>query len=85
MRKIVWITGAGKGIGRALALKMAREGWTVAASARTEADIRSLVLESEDYRIHAFPLLGNRIRVFPTLGDRIYASPPFSRGVPHGQ
>lgn len=56
MRKIVWITGAGKGIGRALALKMAREGWTVAASARTEADLRSLVLESEDYRIHAFPL-----------------------------
>lgn len=56
MRKIIWITGAGKGIGRALALKMAKEGWTVAASARTEEDLTSLILESDTYRIHAFPL-----------------------------
>lgn len=38
----LWITGAGKGIGRAVALAYARRGWTVAASARTSADLESL-------------------------------------------
>ncbi len=32
--KNIWITGASSGIGRALALKFANEGWHVAASAR---------------------------------------------------
>lgn len=39
---VVWITGAGKGIGRALALRYAEEGRTVAASARTDADLTQL-------------------------------------------
>ncbi len=56
MTKTVWITGAGKGIGRSLALKMASEGWTVAASARTVADLETLVSESGCDRVHAFPL-----------------------------
>jgi short-subunit dehydrogenase len=56
MNKTVWITGAGKGIGRALALKMASEGWTVAASARTVVDLESLISESGCDRVHAFPL-----------------------------
>lgn len=58
--KTVWITGAGKGIGRALALKMATDGWTVAASARTSADLDSLVQEvaasNKTGTIHAYPL-----------------------------
>jgi short-subunit dehydrogenase len=56
MNKTVWITGAGKGIGRALALKMASEGWTVAASARTISDLNALVAEGGSDRIHVFPL-----------------------------
>jgi len=56
MSKTVWITGAGKGIGRALALKMASEGWTVAASARTVEDLETLIKESDSERIHSFPL-----------------------------
>lgn len=56
MNKTVWITGAGKGIGRALALKMASEGWTVAASARTVADLEALATESGSNHIYAFPL-----------------------------
>jgi len=32
--KNIWITGASSGIGRSLALKFAKEGWQVAASAR---------------------------------------------------
>lgn len=44
-RQVAWITGAGKGIGRALALRLAREGWTVAVSARTRTDLDSLARE----------------------------------------
>lgn len=54
----VWITGAGKGIGRAVALKMAAAGAIVAASARTPADLRSLEEEAKGLagRICAYPL-----------------------------
>ncbi|WP_421723117.1 SDR family NAD(P)-dependent oxidoreductase [Bauldia sp.] len=43
----VWLTGAGKGIGRALAIAMVEAGWTVAASARTADDLDSLAAEAE--------------------------------------
>lgn len=52
----VWITGAGKGIGRALAKRMADAGWTVAASARTEKDLISLEQICPGGRLHPFPL-----------------------------
>lgn len=42
--KRAWITGAGKGIGRDLALELARRGWWVAASARTAEDLRQIEL-----------------------------------------
>lgn len=56
--KAIWITGAGKGIGRALALALAREGHRVAVSARTRDDLESLVLEAETApgRVVAFPM-----------------------------
>ena len=34
--KTIWITGASTGIGKALAIKFAQNGWNVAASARRE-------------------------------------------------
>lgn len=43
---ILWITGAGKGIGRAVAWEYAARGWTVAVSARTQADLDALVQEA---------------------------------------
>ena len=50
--KNIWITGASSGIGRALALKFAKEGWQVAASARRrnllEEISRSNVSQLED-------------------------------------
>lgn len=42
MRKIAWVTGASSGIGRALSLKLADEGWLVAASARGEDALKEL-------------------------------------------
>jgi NAD(P)-dependent dehydrogenase (short-subunit alcohol dehydrogenase family) len=47
MRGPIWITGAGRGIGRALALRLAREGLTVIASARTGEDLDALVRDAE--------------------------------------
>ncbi len=42
---VVWITGASRGIGRATALKFARDGAVVALSARSRADLDSLEKE----------------------------------------
>jgi len=55
---IVWCTGAGKGIGRAVARRYAEAGHIVAASARTAADLASLAAEAAAApgRIVAFPL-----------------------------
>ena len=52
--KSIWITGASSGIGKALALKFAREGWQVAASARRE-DLLNKIAESNE-NISSFPL-----------------------------
>lgn len=54
--KTAWITGAGKGIGRAVARRLAQDGWTVAASARTEDDLASLASEFPPGRVHPYPL-----------------------------
>ena len=53
-KKIIWITGASSGIGRALAIKFANEGWTVAASARRELLLKELSIKNSN--IHAYPL-----------------------------
>lgn len=42
-----WITGASSGIGRALALKLAENGWTVAATARSEDALQDLAAQSD--------------------------------------
>jgi NAD(P)-dependent dehydrogenase (short-subunit alcohol dehydrogenase family) len=55
-KRIAWITGAGKGIGRALALRLARQGWTIAASARTTEDLEDLAAEAPPGSIHVYRL-----------------------------
>ena len=40
--KKIWITGASSGIGKALAIKFANNGWQVAASARRENLLQDL-------------------------------------------
>tara|TARA_Y100001970_G_C14230957_1_gene858595 strand:- start:2546 stop:3298 length:753 start_codon:yes stop_codon:yes gene_type:complete len=52
--KKIWITGASSGIGKALALKFAKEGWMVAISARRENLLNEISESNEN--IHSFPL-----------------------------
>ena len=54
MIKKIWITGASSGIGKALAIKFANEGWQVAASARREKLLKGL--NEQNSNIHSFPL-----------------------------
>ena len=54
MSKNVWITGASSGIGKALAIKFANEGWQVAASARRKNLLEDLSTQNQN--IHSFPL-----------------------------
>lgn len=52
----VWITGASSGIGRALALEMAGDGWQVIASARRAEALEELAGASSEGRITALPV-----------------------------
>ncbi len=53
---LVWITGASKGIGRALALRFARAGSTVIASARSADALVDLAREAESLLGQIVPL-----------------------------
>jgi len=53
-KKTIWITGASTGIGKALAIKFANNGWNVAASARREKLLKDL--NDTNKNIHPYPL-----------------------------
>src|SRR5829696_8039705 len=53
-RRVALITGGVRGIGRAIALKLAEEGWTIAACYRnSEADAQSLAEELRQKNVRA--------------------------------
>ena len=53
-KKTIWITGGSTGIGKALAIKFANEGWNVAISARRENLLNEISDKNEN--IYGFPL-----------------------------
>ena len=53
-QKKVWITGASSGIGKALAIKFANQGWEIAASARRKNLLKEL--NHIHHNIHPFPV-----------------------------
>ena len=70
---VAWVTGAGTGIGRALAKRLAEDGWTVAVSARTARDLDSLAAEVPG-RITAFQLDVTDAKATEDTGRAIAAS-----------
>ena len=54
MKKVIWITGGGTGIGKAVAIKFAYQGWKVAISGRRENILKDV--EHNNQNIKAFPL-----------------------------
>ena len=54
IKKTIWITGGSTGIGKALAIKFANEGWNVAISARRENLLEEISNVNEN--ISSFPL-----------------------------
>ena len=53
-KKTIWITGGSTGIGKALAVKFANQGWNVAISARRENLLKEISENHEN--ISSFPL-----------------------------
>jgi NAD(P)-dependent dehydrogenase (short-subunit alcohol dehydrogenase family) len=53
--RIAWITGGGSGIGQALALRLAREGWKVAVSGRRMEALQETAQQAAS-NVHAYPL-----------------------------
>ena len=68
--KVAWVTGAGTGIGRGVAKRLAQQGWAVAASARTARDLDSLAAEVPG-RITAFQLDVTDEKAAFATGERI--------------
>ena len=60
MAGVLWITGAGKGIGKAVALEYATHGWTVAVSARTASDLDAVASQASaaglEGKVISYPL-----------------------------
>ena len=68
-KKIIWITGASSGIGKALAIKFAENGWIVAASARRENLLNEL--KQINQNIYLFPLDVTEIENCKTVAKKI--------------
>ena len=68
-KKTIWITGASTGIGKALAIKFAENGWNVAASARRESLLKELNNINEN--IHSYPLDVTKIDDCKSIAQQI--------------
>jgi len=56
---LAWITGASSGIGRAVALELARRGWRVAATARRAGELDTLAAEAATRGLVILPFPGD--------------------------
>jgi 3-oxoacyl-[acyl-carrier protein] reductase len=67
--RVAAVTGAGQGIGRAVALKLAAEGASILANDLDEASLESLVGEVEDMGVRCLPFPGDITQ--ESFGDRM--------------
>jgi NAD(P)-dependent dehydrogenase (short-subunit alcohol dehydrogenase family) len=54
--RVAWVTGAGRGIGRSIALALARQGASVAISARTQPELEAVAAEIDALGSQALPV-----------------------------
>lgn len=69
--RVAWITGASSGIGRALALALAREGWRVAVSARRTTLLAELERAGAPGDIRSYPADVTEGKAMEQTADRI--------------
>jgi NAD(P)-dependent dehydrogenase (short-subunit alcohol dehydrogenase family) len=56
MNKVAVVTGAGSGVGRAIVIALARDGWNVALIGRTESTLRETIAQaSSNSKLVAYP------------------------------
>lgn len=67
--KVAWVTGGGRGIGRAIALEFARQGAQVAVSSRTLAELDSVVSEIESLGSKAVAVQADAMSLEDTLAS----------------
>lgn len=56
MKNVAWVTGGGRGIGRAVALALAGEGYDVAVSARSGEELHKVASEIEAFHVTSLAL-----------------------------
>ena len=60
MSKVAFITGATRGIGRAIALELAKEGYNIALNYRTENEaLENLKKEISEIGVECYPVQGD--------------------------
>lgn len=57
--KVAVVTGAGKGIGRGIAVRLGREGMKVVLTSRTQSDIEQVAAELKAEGVDALPVAGD--------------------------
>lgn len=78
----VWITGASGGIGRSVALRMAKEGWVVYASARRLPELEELAAEATGSgEIRPLPLDVADLEATKTAIETITADMPIALAI----
>ena len=74
MSRAIWITGASSGIGRELALQLARRGDSVAVSARRADELRKLAAEAGPGRVLPYPVDVGDAAAMARAADEIEAA-----------
>jgi len=70
---LAWVTGASSGIGRQVALDLARAGWTVVATARREEELSRLAAEAPAGKVLAAPADVTDAKAIAAAAHRVQA------------